>query len=102
LNCNGAAIKLKCAIARILATECIVAPEMASNLFIEVANASALCIYLGALFCFAATVLFCVLLCEVFAGEDVEALAPLFTFDPVFAPAFERVLAPARALLVRT
>jgi hypothetical protein len=94
-RCNK---KSNCAMPRILATECVYAPAIASTLFIEVANAAAFRFYLGALCCFAGTVFFCVVLCEDVFAEDFEALVALFAFAPI--PAW--TLAPACAFLART
>jgi len=51
---------------------------------------------------FGATVFFLLVLAEELFAGDLDTLALLFAFDPVFAPVLLRTLAVLRALLVRT
>jgi hypothetical protein len=67
---------------RILATECVSAPAIASNLFIEVANTAAVCFYLDAPCFFAATVFFFSALCEDLFVVEFAALTALFASAP--------------------
>ena len=89
---------------RILATECVCAPAIASTLFIRVADASAFRFHFGAAWFFAATGFIFVALCKALFAEGFEAPAALFVV--ALAPAF--TLAPACvfvllfALLART
>ena len=76
---------------RILATECVCAPAIASTLFIQVAKAAAFRFHFGAACFFAVTGFSFFALCKGLFAEDFEAPAALFI--GAFAPAF--TLAPA-------